>query len=368
MYPQDELALAVWLRSPMVGLSDEALLALSYPEPDRRVSLNHCLQINHIIPNWLDDVDRKSLESARAHLRGLRSMAKRLTPAELMERVVDYNGYFVVMSSAAGGEQKAANIRKLIEMSRQPGWDLQGGVEEFIAGLGKLVESPPAEPKASLLGEEAHVVRLMTVHQSKGLEFPIVVLPDLAGKDALYSILPPPDKTRWVVSLVPRDFATDALLKNPIYAHLRASEQASQEAESARLFYVACTRATEKLVFCLNDAPPAKQSAWGNWVRDLVVEDPETRLVESDEPTEITDDSSSSPYGAAAGPEDEALARQITRRCLHPAATFGAALAGIGFGHRGLVQLPQALLFRPGAGPGYRRAERLGRQGRRCRG
>jgi ATP-dependent helicase/nuclease subunit A len=322
---KDELALAVWLRSPMVGLSDETLLAISHPGPGAGNSLNQALTRGGPWPDWLTAQDRNSIELACNNLKNLNELAKRLSPAELVEAIIEQSGYLPVMMGTPGGEQKAANLRKLLEMSRQPGWGLRGGVEEFILGLGKLVESPPQEPKAPLLGEEAQVVRLMTVHQSKGLEFPIVILADLGGKDMLFSALPPPAKNG-LISVAPRDSATDALIKNQIYSNLRAKEQASQEAELARLFYVACTRATEKLIFSLTTAPPNKQSAWGGWVHNLVINNPQANIINASEefkviPKQFQVRANTSEFEtakSASQTKSDPEAHAIAQRCLQP--------------------------------------------------
>jgi ATP-dependent helicase/nuclease subunit A len=283
-YPDDELALVTWLRSGMVGLSDESLLFLAKSNLKHEMKFVRSIGEVESLPDWLPEQDRKAYDQARKFLKTMRQLSHRLAPAELIQAMVEQANYLPVLMATPGGEQKAANLRKLIEMSRQPGQAMQGGVDEFIIGLGRLVESPPMEPKAPLLGEQAHVVRLMTVHQSKGLEFPVVILADLGGKDILTNQSPPPDKNG-VTTLVPRDFASNETIKNQIYSNLQQIDQAKQEAELARLFYVACTRATENLIMCVPDIAPNRQSIWAGWVHDFVIPDPEAEVFKS---TELT--------------------------------------------------------------------------------
>ena len=316
LHEYDDLALAAWLRSPMVGLSDEALLALVHGR-GRAVRLNAGLLEGGGGLEWLEPAELQRISFARRCLSELRCSARRVKPAELVQGIIEECDYLAVMLGTPGGEQKAANLRKLIEMCRELGNGGAGSIEEFVSHLGEMLKSPPSESKAPLLGEEAQVVRLMTVHQSKGLEFPVVVLPDLAGSDARpgQSALPSPGG---VFSLPPRDFIHDKPKSNPICTQLRNLDKASQEAETARLFYVACTRATESLVFCLNGA--THQTAWGKWVQDFVLQDPETSLKGSDELEALPMGLDASPQEGQITEEVKQQAGTIIERCLHPQA------------------------------------------------
>jgi ATP-dependent helicase/nuclease subunit A len=279
------------------------------------LALNRAIWRDNPELEWLPDNVLARLAFARKSLARLRGMARRLKTPELVEGIIEESDQIAVLAGTPGGEQKVANLRKLIEMCRETGTLGSAGSEEFTRRLGELVESPPNEAKAPLLGEEAQVVRLMTVHQSKGLEFPLVILPDLAGNEGRPSQFTPPS-VDGLFTLPPRDFISDKLRPNPIYNQLRNLDKASQEAETARLFYVACTRATEQLVFCLNGSK--RQTSWGKWVQQLVLTDPETRIVDSadlGEPIEQSDE-----LVQAAPPPTEIAweAGQILERSLNP--------------------------------------------------
>ncbi len=121
-------------------------------------------------------------DRARELLAGLRPLAPRLRPAELLAALIDESGLLPVVMACPDGEQRAANLGKLIETARRGelGRDARG----FTLGLGEKLAAPPPEPQAPLGGEAAPVVRLMTIHQAKGLQFPVVVLADLAAPTA----------------------------------------------------------------------------------------------------------------------------------------------------------------------------------------
>ena len=112
-------------------------------------------------------------------------MRDRLTLAELMEEVLTGTDFASSLYATFQGEQKAANLRKLIELCRSFTGEGEGGVRGFVAYLTELVEMEPTEAEAVISAEGEDVVRLMTVHQSKGLEFPVVFVPELgAGSPA----------------------------------------------------------------------------------------------------------------------------------------------------------------------------------------
>ncbi|MCB2192393.1 MAG: UvrD-helicase domain-containing protein [Deltaproteobacteria bacterium] len=277
--PSDEIALAAWLRSPMVGLSDESLLALAHPEPPRRAGLYAGLCGREPLPEWCGTGQQARLEAARRTLDRLGPLARRLHPAELITLLLEDSDLLPVLMGTSAGEQKAANLRKLLETARQPGGVLAGGMEAFVRGLAGLVAQPTQDPQAPLLGEDAQVVRLMSVHQAKGLEFPVVILPDLAGQGGGQSG-PPELGPSGELALAPPDPETGAPAKPPLYTRLRQRSQARQEAEEARKFYVACTRAEERLVLLLSPGG-TRNKGWDKWARDLVADDPAARTIDA---------------------------------------------------------------------------------------
>ncbi len=281
--PQDNLSLAGFLRSPMVGLSDEALLALTYPDGQAFRKLAQSIEDAAPLPDWLGAEQSSRWLKALDLFQGLGPMVRRMSPAELIECLLDVTSIVPVLMAAPSGDQKAANLRKLLETARDPQGALKGGVEGFVRGLKAMVETLPEDPQAPLLGEDAQVVRLMSVHQAKGLEFPVVILPDLnAGRRGGDSL---PQPRGGLVGLKPRDPLTNKLISTPVSKQLTDYHAAVQEAETARLFYVACTRAEERLVFIQTQVgrEQSKRKGWSKWVEEIVRHDPETRIVTSAE-------------------------------------------------------------------------------------
>jgi ATP-dependent helicase/nuclease subunit A len=294
--PEDNLALTGFLRSPMAGLSDETLLALSYPDGQNHRPLSKAIKDSAVLPQWLGEMQTARWLKTLAMFQNLGPVAKRIGPAELIECLLEATGIVPVLMAGPAGGQKVANLRKLLESARDPQGALQGGPESFVRGLREMVEAPPNDPQAPLLGEEAQVVRLMSVHQAKGLEFPVVILPDLdAGKGRGGGL---PVSRDGVVGLKPRDPLTNKPIQTPVAEDIAKYQAAVEEAETARLFYVACTRAEERLVFIQTQAQRdnANAKGWAKWVEELVRTDAATKIISS---ADLSEPSSEAGQGAA---------------------------------------------------------------------
>ncbi|MFO0925730.1 MAG: 3'-5' exonuclease [Gemmataceae bacterium] len=175
--PLDALQPGGTLRSPFGCLSDETLFILSRCRAacGRRLADPATLAQ---LPHGQAEATRRAGEN----LRHWRSLKDRLPIARLIPAVLAESGYDAAVRMEFLGDRKLANLWKLIDLART--FDrLQGlfGLAEFIGWLGDLVAAQPRENEQAARPENADVIRLMTIHQAKGLEFPVVVVPDLAA-------------------------------------------------------------------------------------------------------------------------------------------------------------------------------------------
>ncbi|HET9753571.1 MAG TPA: PD-(D/E)XK nuclease family protein, partial [Myxococcales bacterium] len=251
------LALASVHRSPIGPLSDGALALLA----QRQWSLEAA-------PDLAPD-DAEALARVSPLLRALRREVDRLGPATLLEAALSGTDYVAARAGGLYGEQAAANVEKLLGLARAA--ELRGeGVRAFMATLRQLAEEETREPEATVVEErDPHAVRLMTVHAAKGLEFPVVIVPECAApayKPGAERVLLDPD-----LGLAVKARAADG--KRRWGAHGSAVDQRRSEralAESRRLLYVAATRARDLLILCGRAAQ--RQESWRLWV-DQVAEE-----------------------------------------------------------------------------------------------
>jgi ATP-dependent helicase/nuclease subunit A len=243
LLPEDDLSLATVLKSPLIGLSEEALFDLAHDRSDR--SLWAALSIHAGGSN--------AYAAAHQVLADLLARADYMTPFAL----------FSFVTVGHDGRRKA--------LSRL-GLDADDPIDEFLAlALDYEKSHPPSlqaflhwvdqgeiEIKRDLEQGGADAVRIMTAHGSKGLQAPIVFLPDTLQVPRQIDALLWTDGDAPVLLWRPSSDGADAVWKN-----LRDAAKARQMQEYRRLLYVAMTRAEDRLYVCgweANNAAPA-----GNW-------------------------------------------------------------------------------------------------------
>ena len=268
----DEVALVGILRSPLVGVSDETLYwLLRGVEKEKRPLPFMQLEESYVkVMNKINYVDNCKLKSFIRFFNGLKGKKDRLTYAELMEYVLKGTHYDAIMLTTFQGEQKVANIRKLIELSRSLSKRESGVLRDFIMHLSKLVEEDSIEPEAQTSLENANVVRLMTIHQAKGLEFPIVFLPDIGhtlrrGSD--YIVF---DESKGI-ALRCFDEHRDEYESTMVYREITEMRRKRDAAESKRLLYVAATRARDYLVLSGERPAGGERECWRTWLDQFLV-------------------------------------------------------------------------------------------------
>ena len=180
---------------------------------------------------------------------GLRARAPRLSLAGLVEAAVTETGYDLATLLQPAGEARLANVRKLSRLAaayeEREGRDLRG-LLDFLAARAET----DTEAQAATAAEGHDGVRIMTVHNAKGLEFEVVAVPDLArgllsgGRRPVLALgreQPPRVGLQW-----------RRLGRPPInlydYGELIEAGEARDSEEGLRLFHVAATRARERLI------------------------------------------------------------------------------------------------------------------------
>jgi ATP-dependent exoDNAse (exonuclease V) beta subunit len=260
----DALSLATVLRSPMVGLRDSALVSLARPVAGRRWGLDATRVLQGRAPlDGLDEGERARLERLRGLVQRLSGERDRLGLRALLRVALDELGYRVAVAAGPFGEQALANLDKLLVFASAR--ERRGAsLAAFAQELRELADTAPREDQGDVVDElDLDAVTLCTVHQAKGLEWPIVVLPDLVTRSPGGAPAVRFDRELGL-AVRPIPFG-EVSLESYSATKIQAQRARRERAESLRLLYVALTRARDLVVFGL--VPP--RLAGRTWAKEL---------------------------------------------------------------------------------------------------
>ena len=252
--PDDDIALVAILRSPLFIVADDVLFAL-------RQSGRPLLAALHEPPAPIAPDDAARCRFAADVLTELRRRARTEAAVDLLEHALTVTGFEASWAPLAGGEQALANIRKLVRIVRSlPGFSISE-VAEYL--LQRREDLEAREGPAIL--DRPDAIQIMTVHGAKGLEFPVVFVPEAhtSVRDQTPPLLWRPD-LGLSCTLEPEEDG-EQRRRPGLYRHLRALESADERDEHVRLFYVASTRAGDYL-YLSGDA--GQNDGWLHAVED----------------------------------------------------------------------------------------------------
>jgi ATP-dependent helicase/nuclease subunit A len=252
----DEVALAGVLRSPMVGLSDDALYWLKRDGKQ----LFESIKVGH---DQLNETDREKLAGAVRIISELRGMKDRYSISRLIMEIVNRTGYLWVLRTMFLGRQRVSNVRKLAESARDIERSGVFTLRDFVNYVNELVTQEIREGEAVVEEEKSDVVKVTTIHKAKGLEYPVVFVADLAhgGVDGQRAPVLLHPKGGFGLRLTNR---TGGLEPTALYKLIADEDKARDLAESKRLLYVACTRARDHLVLS-GVLGKGKANSWMKW-------------------------------------------------------------------------------------------------------
>ena len=297
----DEIALAAVLRSPLCGISDNGLLALRCaPRIDEdtgsgRLPRRNLLRAvhHHREIQFIDEDDRAEIDRASAFLDSMIQRRNRYGIADLLRHAVATTDYLTVIAANFDGAQRIANVEKLFllaERFEKTGANL---IRDFVRYVEEF-EAIGGRESEGQMDKSANVVHLMTIHQAKGQEFPVVIIPDLHRRpmenDAAFIL----DPRKGLSVKIPD--GRGQMVRGAFLNELQQRAGWREEFESMRLLYVAATRARDRLIFSgavaqnsLKNLTQTESGQWLAWIWQALElgEQPQSGVLKFDDAVEI---------------------------------------------------------------------------------
>ncbi|USG64915.1 helicase-exonuclease AddAB subunit AddA [Brevibacillus ruminantium] len=244
--PYQDIPLAAVLRSPIVNLTEPQLaqIRICYP------AIPFFQAVHQYAAEQTGEADwEKRLRRFFSRLEEWRTRARRDSLAELIAALYRETGYLDYVAALSGGQQRQANLRILYDRARQYEAGSYRGLFRFLRFVDRLREAGNDLGEARTIGENEDVVRIMTIHKSKGLEFPVVFVAGM-GKQFNTMDLKSQFLLHKDLGFGPMAVEPSLQVRYPSLAAMGIRQQLRREmlAEEMRVLYVALTRAREKLV------------------------------------------------------------------------------------------------------------------------
>lgn len=242
-----DIELVSVMRSPIGAFSDNELARI-------RIFSKHTEYFYYAVQAYADGGEDRELREKcvkfSTSLKRWRGYVKQKSVANLIWTIYSETGFYDFMGVLEGGEEAQANLRLLYERAKKYEQSGFKGLFNFLRYIEKLQNRSEDLSGAKLIGENHDVVRIMTIHKSKGLEFPVVFLAGM-GKRLRGR---PNEESRVLLNKdmgfglkyadAQKSYYKDTLMKN-LVAEANDTEEIS---EAMRLMYVGMTRAKEKLI------------------------------------------------------------------------------------------------------------------------
>lgn len=244
------LELAGALRSNYFGLDDATLTQLFWQtENDKPLwDVLQAVGSGELQLNLTPEQQALAMHAAE-RLRSLRQAAALMALPELFAQLWDELKPEFVLSQQENGPSKLANVKKLRRLAQQYCQTKQASLAEWLQNVKDLRASSSKEPAATVQADDA--LQIMTIHNSKGLEFDLVILPQLdksvKGDTASIKYLPGKEGEQGLLGIKVPDKEMQ-LQNSGVYEQAKARDSELEEEESRRLLYVAMTRAQKQLL------------------------------------------------------------------------------------------------------------------------
>ena len=237
--PFNDIPLAAVLHSPMFGFSSERLAQIRAFCPSE--------SLFNALTEYNKENKSKDIETFFTLLNQLREETVDTPIHEIIQHILELTNYGMYCKALPNGKMASANLDKLIDEAVSFESTSFKGLSRFVGYIEGLRTYDEDLGLAKTVGENDDAVRIMTIHKSKGLEFPVVFVAGCGrafrndGGTLAYS-------PTLGVALNYRNPATRITYKTPFYNLIKAESAAEERGEYFRILYVALTRAVDKLI------------------------------------------------------------------------------------------------------------------------
>ncbi|EDO1199214.1 helicase-exonuclease AddAB subunit AddA, partial [Listeria innocua] len=259
--PYQDISLAAVLRSPIIGLNEEELGQIRMAKK-KGYFFDAMLAYKDIT---VSDAANK-ISRFITQLNNWRELSIRENLTALIWQIYQETNFYEFVGGLPGGKQRQANLRALYDRANQYEKTSFRGLFRFVRFVERLEVRGDDLGTAKTLGEKEDVVRMMTIHASKGLEFPVVIVSGLSRKFNMRDI--------YSKTLLDKDYGfasnyrdIEKMIVYPTIMQQAIKQKKSREmiAEEMRVLYVALTRAEEKLI--LTATVPDFEKTSKNWLQ-----------------------------------------------------------------------------------------------------
>ncbi|HBM3451724.1 TPA: helicase-exonuclease AddAB subunit AddA [Listeria innocua] len=259
--PYQDIPLAAVLRSPIIGLNEEELGQIRMAKK-KGYFFDAMLAYKDIT---VSDAANK-ISRFITQLNNWRELSIRENLTALIWQIYQETNFYEFVGGLPGGKQRQANLRALYDRANQYEKTSFRGLFRFVRFVERLEVRGDDLGTAKTLGEKEDVVRMMTIHASKGLEFPVVIVSGLSRKFNMRDI--------YSKTLLDKDYGfasnyrdIEKMIVYPTIMQQAIKQKKSREmiAEEMRVLYVALTRAEEKLI--LTATVPDFEKTSKNWLQ-----------------------------------------------------------------------------------------------------
>ncbi len=231
--PYDNIATIGFLRSPMVGISDNSIYLLLRNRDDSLY--NTISKSSGINITSEDQLKIKAATDLLVYFYGIKDVKN---IAQITEELIEKTYFIETTLLKSNGKQSMGNIYKFIEMVKSYEKINKSSLEDFIDYIEEIKDGN--EPEAIIESEDSNVVKLLTIHKSKGLEFPVVIIPEMSRDSG----------GRFPNLLFNKDLwlGIKSADSSGIYDEIKSVLSYKENQEKERVLYVAMTRAEEMLI------------------------------------------------------------------------------------------------------------------------